>query len=146
MATTITPVTLTSTITESVSLNDNTYGNSVNKTTTVVGKADQRIMGIGTTETTILALGQSDSAGQIISDDLKYLRITNLDDTNSIQLCFKSSSSNYSIQLEALDSYVIMSNQIGGVASTSIGTLADCILITGKCTVACDIEYLAITE
>jgi len=154
MATTVTPVALEATITETINIGGSTYGNTVAKTTTVVGQADQRIMNIGTTETTILNLSTKDGAGQIVSDNLKYLRITNLDDTNSIQLCFKSevtvsevtTSQNYSIQLDALDSHVIMNNQLSGEVSASIGVLADCTKISAKCTVACDIEYLVITD
>jgi len=154
MATTVTPVALEATLTETINIGGSTYGNTVAKTTTVVGQADQRIMNIGTTETTILNLSTKDGAGQIVSDNLKYLRITNLDDTNSIQLCFKSevtvsevtTSQNYSIQLDALDSHVIMNNQLSGEVSASIGVLADCTKISAKCTVACDIEYLVITD
>jgi hypothetical protein len=147
MATTVTPVALTATITESVSLNNHTYGNTVTKETTVVGNVAQRIMSIGTAETTVLVFGSADGQGTVVGDELKYLRITNLDNTNWIKVNFKTAAEHYSVKLDALDSYVVMSNQMNAEADTGIGDLEDMITLTAIASgSACDIEFIAITD
>ena len=110
MATTVTATAMTVTITESLSLNGNTYGNTTTKTTTAVGNALQRIQAINTSEENLLVFhSTADAAGQVVGDNMKYLRVTNLDTTNYIQLTFKTAAEHYSISLDAGDSYILMS-------------------------------------
>ena len=147
MATNITPIALTSTITESISLNGHTYGNTITKTTALSGEVIQRVSSVATSETTLLTLSTIDSAGQIVGDDLKYIRITNLDDTNYIQLIFYTAAEHFSLKLDPNDSFVIMSNQMVAEADITMGTLEDMTSIGAKANgTACDIELIAITE
>lgn len=148
MATTVTASAMTCTITESVSLNGNTYGNTITKTTTVVGNALQRIQAINTSEEDLLLFhSTAESAGQVVGDNMKYLRLTNLDSTNYIQVSFKTAGENYSIKLDAGDSYVIMNNQMDAVNTATQGTLEDMVKLTAKANGdLCDLEIFCVTE
>ncbi len=146
MATTVTATTLTSTITEAITLNGNTYGNSITQSILTQGEAYSRTMSVATTETTIASLGTADAQGVVIGDEVSYMRFTNLDDTNFVQLTFKTAAENFSVKLNAGDSYVCMSNQMDAVNTTTQGTLEDCTTVTAKAdTVACDIEFIIVS-
>jgi hypothetical protein len=146
MATKVTQVALTSTITESISLNGKSYGNTITKSSAVAGEVYQRVMNVSTAEVTILTFGTTDAAGQIVGDSLEYLRVTNLDDTNFVTLAFKTAAEHFSIKLDKEDSYVIMSNQMNAEGDTGIGTLEDMISLTAKANGAeVDIEFVAVT-
>ena len=84
MATTVTATTLTSTITESISLNGNTYGNTISHSVATVGECLSSTMSVALTEVTVLTLGTVDAGGTVVGDNVKYMRFTNLDDTNFI--------------------------------------------------------------
>tara|TARA_Y100001963_G_C6552292_1_gene340408 strand:- start:16 stop:459 length:444 start_codon:yes stop_codon:yes gene_type:complete len=147
MGTSVTAVAMTATITESISLNGNTYGNTVTKTTELSGNALQRIMSIDTSETNVLVFGASDEAGQVVGDNMEYLRITNLDDTNYIQLTFQTAAEHFSVKLDSGDSFVLMSNQMVAEADVSPGTLEDMTKCTAKSNgTACDIEIVCVTH
>lgn len=147
MATTVTAVAMTVTITENVSLNNKGYGNTVTKTTSLVGNVLQRIMSIPTSQANLLVFGASDEAGQVVGDNMKYLRLTNLDTTNYIQLNFQTAAENFSIKLDAGDSYVLMSNQMDAVNSVTMGTLEDMTKCSAKSNGdACDLEIICVTE
>tara|TARA_R100001530_G_scaffold28913_2_gene22848 strand:+ start:173 stop:616 length:444 start_codon:yes stop_codon:yes gene_type:complete len=147
MATTVTAVELTSTITESISLNGQTYGNTVTKSSEVVGNVIQRVLALPTSQANILLFGANDEAGQVVGDSIVYLRITNLDDTNYVQLNFQTAAENYSVKLNALESYVIMNNQMDAVNTVTMGTLEDMTKCSGKSNGdLCDIEILCVSS
>ena len=146
MASTVTATTLTSTITESISLNGNTYGNTVTHSVATQGEAYSRTLNVATSETTIASFGSADAGGTVVGDDVSYMRFTNLDDTNYVQLTFKTSGSNFSVKLRAGESYVCMNNQIDADDDTTMGTLADCTSVTGKGnTTAIDVEFIIVS-
>lgn len=143
MATTITAATLTSTIQESLTLNGQVYGNTNVHEVVSQGQSSSRIMSCDTTLTILLNLSTSDSAGTIVGDNVKYMRFTNVDDTNFVTLqIHNGASSYYKVKLGAGESHLFMNNQIG------IGSedLADMSIVKGIAnTLACDIEILTIT-
>tara|TARA_R110001592_G_scaffold92874_4_gene270216 strand:+ start:1144 stop:1578 length:435 start_codon:yes stop_codon:yes gene_type:complete len=143
MATTITATTLTSTIQETLTLNGQVYGNTNTHEVTSMGQSSSRVMSCGTGLTDLLNLATTDSAGTIVGDSTKYMRFTNLDDTNFITLqVHNGAASYYKIKLGAGESHLLMNNQMG------IGSevLADMSVIKGTAdTLACDIEVLTIT-
>lgn len=147
MATTVTAVAMTCTITESLSLNNKSYGNTITKSTSLVGNVLQRIQAINTSQSNLLLFGAADEAGQVVGDSLKYLRLTNLDTTNWIQLNFQTAAENYSIRLDAGDSYVLMTNQMDAVNSVTMGTLEDMTKCSAKANGdAVDLEIMCVTE
>ena len=83
---------LTVTITESVTLNGSVRGSTNQLTITGIEQVMERIITIpGSAATTVLLTKQTvaDSDSAIDIQDTKYIRITNLDSTNSVNLSIK---------------------------------------------------------
>ena len=87
MATTVTDANLTVTITDSVKLNGQSYGNTNTLTIGSVDEVYNRIVEVPITAyTTLFTLAAATGLGQIKASTCKYFRVTNLDDTNVIYL------------------------------------------------------------
>ncbi len=84
MATTLTAATLTVTVTESISLNGKDQGATNSFTVASINEVYKHIATATTTATTFLKFGTAASAGTLIREDVSYLRLTNLDDTNFV--------------------------------------------------------------
>jgi|TARA_R110000824_G_scaffold11954_1_gene52589 hypothetical protein len=147
MATTVEAANLTVTITETYNLNGVDYGNTMNKTYTSNGQVLQRIMNVSASDPAIINFGAGDEAGQVVADDYKYFRITNLDDTNFITLTLYNGNDSFFYKLLAGDSFLLMSNEMDAVdESTSFGAFADITQIKADAdTEQCDIEIIAVT-
>ena len=99
MASTITAADLKVKITEEVILNGKDQGGTTELTIASIANAVKRIVNIGTDEIGLLGFGTAYNtelsktylAGQFDEDTVRYIRITNLDDTNHIVLTFKCS-------------------------------------------------------
>ena len=135
MVTTIVAGTLTVTITEAVVLNDadsNDQGVSSTNQFTIgaVAKVVRRIVPISTTETGLLAFaadlltapGTPQStyvAGHHDLDNVRYIRITNKDDTNFVTLVFKSSSgAEFAVLVDKGQSFIYTCDDTGGAKLT----------------------------
>ena len=90
MATTITAATLTVTLTEAVSLNGYDQGSKNTLTVSSVNEVNKRIVTVPTSEIEVVAISTANAAGTFIEGDVRYIRITNLDDTNHVTLTFKN--------------------------------------------------------
>jgi len=150
LATNITPATLTVTITEAISLNGQDKGSTNSLTIASVTEVSQRIVEIGTTEITILTFQATNpGSGAFDEADVRYIRLTNLDDTNFIQITVAGENSNESAhKLEAGHSMLIAVSNEGVVnvhdASATALTVSfdDITSITALAdTAACDLEY-----
>ena len=90
MATTIKNASFTTTVTDAVTLNGVTYGNTNSKSISACNESLQKIVTIpfstGSQDFVSLfgANATPDSAGDVTFSEFKYARITNLDDTNSV--------------------------------------------------------------
>jgi len=158
MATTIVPSNLTVTISESYTLNGVDYGNTMNKTYIDNGQVSQRIMTIsGKTVgedtnyfTTILSLNTLDAKGQVVKADYKYFRITNLDDTNTLNLRFFDGTDYVAVKVLPSSSFLLMDNGIDVPATVSATiTFADISEIVGQSsssTESLDIEFVMVTS
>ena len=149
MATTITAATLTVTLTEEISLNGQDKGSTNALTVASVTEVSQRIVNVPTSEVIILAMGTAVAAGQLVEGDVRYIRLTNKDDTNHITLVFKSENSNEcSHLLDAGHSFIYPGDNSGGVVNTHDASasaltvsLDDLVDITAQAnTAACDLE------
>ena len=149
MATTITAATLTVTLTEEISLNGQDKGSTNTLTVASVTEVSQRIVNVPTSEVIILAMGTAVAAGQLVEGDVRYIRLTNKDDTNHITLVFKSENSNEcSHLLDAGHSFIYPGDNSGGVVNTHDASasaltvsLDDLVDITAQAnTAACDLE------
>ena len=102
MATTVTAATLTQTITESITLNGTTYDQVVTHSIASVGNVSKRIHTIPANTTTTLATFASTGNGVNYDvEDIKYIRVTNLDDTNILVLTKAFSATSAATELKA---------------------------------------------
>lgn len=92
MATTIKNASFTTTVTDAVTLNGVTYGNTNSKSISACNESLQKIVTVphadGSQDFVSLfgANATPDSAGDVTFSEFKYARITNLDDTNSVYI------------------------------------------------------------
>jgi hypothetical protein len=144
MATTITTSDLTVSITESVTLNGVDQGGSHTLTVSDVKETDRRIVNVDTTEVDIIGFGTGNAQGQFERTEVKYIRITNLDDTNYLTLGIsKTGADTAYLKLEAGKSAIFGNDDLevdaaGGASSAFVE--ADS--ISGKANgAAVDVEY-----
>ena len=149
MASTLTAATMTVTHTEAVSLNGYDQGSKNTLTIDSVAEISKRIVTVTTTEAEILAFGIAASSGTFIAADVRYIRFTNLDDTNHLTLTFKDeNNTEFRVKLDKGQSFVYNADTTGGVASTmkaSGSALAsgidDLVNVTADAdTASCDLE------
>ena len=117
MASTVTASTLTVSLTESINLNGQEMGASNTKTISSINEISKRILTITTNEATIVTMsGAVGSAGHFNDSFVKYMRFTNLDDTNFITLTFTNDDSDeVAIKLDAGNSFVWFADNSGGM-------------------------------
>ena len=150
MASTITSATLTVTLTESISLNGSNQGATNTLSIGSINEVSKRIVTATTTEATILAMGTAVAAGQFIKSDVRYIRITNLDDTNHVVLtCKNENDDEFAVKLDKGQSFIYNADLTGGVVDTMDAidgtglslSLGDLVNITADAdTEPCDLE------
>jgi len=87
MASTLSNATLTVTVTESLTLNGSDHGSNKKMTIAGVNEVSKRIITTLTTGTQVYKGHETvASFGQFIYGNVKYIRITNLDDTNAVTI------------------------------------------------------------
>ena len=151
MASTVTSATLTVNISEAITLNGVKRGSSSAISISGIGEVSNRIMSItnSTNGTEIIAISTASGIGTYNKAAVKYMRLTNLDDTNYVLIQFTDSSSHHwEIKLEAGKSIIIGDtanvDDEADIDNFSATALAK---IIGKAdTAACDVEvYIAST-
>jgi hypothetical protein len=117
MTTTITAADLTVTLTEAVTLNGYDQGSKNVKTISSITEVNKRILVVTTTEATILTFGAAMAGGTYVVGDVKYMRFTNLDDTNHIVLTFANENDDEAaIKVDAGNSFQVFGDNSGGMA------------------------------
>ena len=122
MASTIESSTLVVRISEDIELNGKKQGNSNLQKITGINEVSERIVTALTTGTTILSLGTAAGAGTFIRDNVKYARITNLDNTNFVRLALTTDSDPVTalhIKIPALDSFILSTGSANTVIDAS---------------------------
>jgi len=146
MASTITAGTLKVTLTEQIILNGRDQGS---KNTLSIGSVNEVVKRIvttnGTTATTIVSFGTAPAGGTYVESDVRYVRITNLDDTNFATLRVTGdASTDFAVRLDPGASHIITSTSTTGVvdyADISGVTLEDLAAISATAdTAAVDLE------
>ena len=124
MATTITAATLTVTITEEISLNGQDKGSTNTLTVTSVTEVSQRIVEVPTSEITILSFQATNpGAGTFDRADVRYIRLTNKDDTNHVVLVFTDDgSTEFILKLDAGKSFIWGCDNSGGVVNNMLAS------------------------
>ena len=150
---------LTVNINENVTLNNQIIESSHTLTISSIANAVKRIVNIGTNEIGLLGFGaayntelsKSYLAGQFDEDNVRYIRITNLDTTNHIALVLKNENNDeFGGKVDKGCSFLYCADLSGGVVDTmdsadaagitpnSFGDLVD-ITCTAD-TAACNVE------
>ena len=152
--------TLTVTHTESLTLNGAQQGGTNTLTITGINNASKSIVNCLTaSETAILGVSTADStdlgksylAGQFDEDTVRYIRITNLDDTNHIALILKNENNDeFGVKVDKGCSFIygvdlaegvvdtMDSADAAGITPDSFGDLVD--ITCAANTAACDVE------
>ena len=155
MTTTLTAATLTVTLTEAVSLNGYDQGSKNTLTIASVNEVNKRIVTVPTSEIEVVAISTANASGTFIESDVRYIRITNLDDTNHVTLTLKNENDDeFAVKLDKGQSYIYNGDLSGGVVDTMDGidgtgltlSLGDLVNITALAdTAACDLEIFVAT-
>ena len=119
MASTITASTLKVTIREDIKLNGVEHGGVNTLSIGSINEISKRIITITTTESTIATFSAAvASAGHYVAADARYIRFTNLDDTNFITLTFRNQDNDeVAIKLDAEQSFIWNGDNSNGMTA-----------------------------
>ena len=149
MTSTIKASTLKVTITEEIKLKEST---KVTNTLSIgsINETSKRIVTVPTSEVEIIAMSTAVSSGTFVESAVKYIRITNLDDTNHVSLTFKNEDDDeFAVKLDYGQSFIYNGDLSGGVVDTMDAidgtgltiSLGDLVNITALAdTASCDLE------
>lgn len=123
---------LTTTVTENVTINGSVRGSTNTVTTTGINNVYERVVTCTSAQTTHIAAFDTNSYGsavQIDKEDVRYIRVTNLDSTNSLELAVVGAATLYQVLLNAGQSHILCAAEDVMLAeadtSPSFGTMAD---------------------
>ena len=123
---------LTTTVTESVTLNGAVRGSTNTITTTGIVDVFERILTCSHSNTTTIAVFGSTphaSAGALDVENCKYLRITNLSADQDIKLALVTTNTNYQVTVRAGGSHILFQAEDAAIGETdtspAFGTLED---------------------
>ena len=138
MATTITAATLKITIKEEIILNNTDHGNENAVSISSINEISHRIVTLPSDNSTIALMDFSTvaGAGQFITGDVKYIRITNKDDTYGAYINLTGAAENAWIVVDAGKSLIISgaSSMLDAVASGTVSapSVADLTSVKGR--------------
>lgn len=120
MATKVVPTTLTIVHEEKITLNGVEKGSKVTQVIADVTEVDNRVIAVPTSEIEILTFQATNpGAGTFDEADVRYIRLTNLDDTNYIQLTFKDDANQeFAVKLDYGQTFVYNGDNAGGTVDT----------------------------
>ena len=149
MATTLSAASLTVTLTESISLNGYEQGSSNAVTIASIASVFKRIVAVPTSEVTLYTNHASNVGGSTFDeDDVKYVRITNKDGTNFVDLIVANSEADeFCLRLKAGHSFVLWDqndvlNAVTQPATITVGAGMEGVASVNAQadTAACDVE------
>ena len=149
MASTISPATLTVTTTESITINGSNMGATNTFSLASITEVNQRIVSKHSTNVrTLFEFGAAVGSGTYVSPNVKYIRITNKDDSNPVRINIESATSNCWEMVVAGASWSISSVSAAMDADddTTIvaPTLQDIVKISAQSVYAIDLDcYIA---
>ena len=127
MASTITPTTLKVTIREQINMGGTDFGAKTEFSLNNISEVSRRRMTTnGTGSTIVIRFMPSASAGQFINTDIRYVRITNLDNSNYATMRYVGSgSTDYSFRLDPTGSHIMALTQPSSSAVAGVTSYAD---------------------
>ena len=128
MATTVTAATLTIAVAETITLNGTTYDSTSNVSIASIANISKRIMTVAAGATANVASFLSTVTNDAYdTEDTKYIRLTNLDDTNDVIVTLSEASTAAGLELKAGASLPLFSINANGAASKAALTTATAI-------------------
>ena len=149
MTSTLTAATMTVTLTESINLNGTNQGATNTLSLASIAEISKRIVNVPASEVEVFAMSTAVSSGTFIESTVKYIRFTNLDDTNHITLTFKDEdNTEFAVLLDKGQTFIYNGDIAGGVVNTMHAggsaltvSLNDLVNVTALAdTAACDME------
>ena len=132
MTSTVTAATMTVKITEPIKLNGRDQGAEPTLTIASGNEVMKRSVTCSASQTTTIAEFRNDvyeAAGAIDIEDSRYIRVTNLDDTNSVEIAVVTVGTTYQVKLDPGHSHILGSANDLMLAEAdttpSFGTMAD---------------------
>tara|TARA_B100000749_G_C18024960_1_gene300868 strand:+ start:33 stop:488 length:456 start_codon:yes stop_codon:yes gene_type:complete len=151
MASTIASGTLTVKLTESISLNGSDMGATNTLTVAAINEINQRIVTVDAGNVrTLFNFGGTIAAGEFVRANVKYIRITNKDDTNAVSLNIRGGASNCWVDVLAGGSFILTTaaTMMEGDDDTTVAVpvLQDLHIISAYSANAIDLDcYMALT-
>tara|TARA_R100000656_G_scaffold40626_3_gene33873 strand:+ start:2573 stop:3013 length:441 start_codon:yes stop_codon:yes gene_type:complete len=142
---------MTVTVTESINLNGTNQGATNTLSLASIAEVSKRIVNVPASEVEVVAMSTAVAAGTFVESTVKYIRLTNLDDTNHITLTFKDEdATEFAVLLDKGQSFIYNGDISAGVVNTMHAggsaltvSLNDLVNITALAdTAACDMEIL----
>jgi len=138
---------LTTTISENVSINGSVRGSTNTVTTTGINNVYERVVTCTTGQTTFLAAFDTNSYGsavQIDKEDVRYIRLNNLDATNTLELAVVVAATLYQLLIKSCQSHILCAAEDVMLAeadtSPSFGTMEDLTSIQVNPAATLDVE------
>ena len=108
-------------IRETITLNNNKYDSFTNHTISGINEISKRIVTVPTTAQEIIQVSGSIGPGAYITEDVKYVRISNLDDVNHVDLTFRNfHSDEFALKLDKGQTFIYPGLTTGGVSSSMV--------------------------
>lgn len=146
MASTVTPATATVQIVESLTLGGVDRGGTHTRTISNVAEADRRVMTVDSAnEIDLIELNTANGQGKFVRSSIKYIRITNLDNTNFIRVRFKNSGAETAdVKVDAGATFMLSTGSMDAdTAAGAFSAFVDIDNISAQADTAdCDIEYV----
>ena len=122
MASTLANSKLTIRVIEEVTLNGTKRGSTSTREIGSINEVSERIITTLTTGTDLLNLADAAGAGTYVRSSLKYLRITNLDDSNFVRLALITDGTDVHLKLPAGDSFILSTGEAGAAEDSDAVT------------------------
>ena len=119
MATTVSSATLTVKITEDIYLNGRQQGDTKALSIPNINEISKRIVTITTSKHDVMSFSGTVGKGNYSLADMRYIRFTNLDDTNHMFLIFKNEDNDeFIVKLDKGQSFIYNGDLAGGTNDT----------------------------
>jgi hypothetical protein len=121
MASTVTPATATVQIVESLTLGGVDRGATHTRTINNTSEADRRVLSVpSASEITILSVGTANAQGTFVRTNIRYIRITNLDNANFVRVrVSRSSHDTFDLKIPAGATFMVHTGDISANSSGS---------------------------
>ncbi len=153
MASTVSSATLKVTIREEIELNGHQQGGTNTLSISNINEISKRIATITTSKHELISFSTTVGKGNYVLGDMRYLRFTNLDDTNHLFLTFKNQDDDeFIVRLDKGQSFIYNGDLTGGAfgtmeaiaaATANIANVGYLLNVSAQAdTASCDLEIL----